>query len=163
MRALPRGSAVVFRHYGDPDRERRGRELRALAKARGLAFLVAGDLRLARRLGADGVHAPRGAAGRMAAFRRERPGALFTAAAHDAKEAALARRHRVDAVLISPVFQTQSHPQARLLGARGFARLVQTAGVPAIALGGMTNETARALASARAVGFAAIGALRQGV
>ena len=47
LQALPRSTAVIFRHYGAAKREELGRRLRAIAKARGLVFLVAGDPKLA--------------------------------------------------------------------------------------------------------------------
>ena len=53
---LPRGLAgVVLRHDGEPGRAALGRDLARICRARRLALVVAGDVRLAAALGA-GVH-----------------------------------------------------------------------------------------------------------
>ncbi|MDP6705440.1 MAG: thiamine phosphate synthase [Alphaproteobacteria bacterium] len=155
---LPADAMVVFRHYEDPDREAKAAALLVLCRRRRLPLLVAGDWRLAARLGADGVHLPEALAGAAAAIRRRRRWRV-TAAAHS--EAALRRAADagVDAVLLSPVFATRSHPGARTLGPRRFARLVRQVEVPVYALGGVDRATAPRLLGSGAVGIAAIGGL----
>jgi thiamine-phosphate pyrophosphorylase len=158
---LPADAMVIFRHYEDPDREAKAAALLALCRRRRVPLLVAGDWHLAARLGADGVHLPEALASAGAAIRRRRPWRV-TAAAHS--EAALRRAADagVDAVLLSPVFATQSHPGARTLGPRRFARLVRQVDVPVYALGGVDRTTAPRLLGSGAVGIAAIGGLAQG-
>ena len=73
MRDLPRGAGVVFRHYDAADRAALGRRLAALARARGLVFVMAGDSALAFRLRADGFHAPEALLHRISAWRRLAP------------------------------------------------------------------------------------------
>jgi thiamine-phosphate pyrophosphorylase len=63
--------------------------------------------------------------------------------AHSLAEIAMARRARADAIVLSPVFATRSHPGARPLGPLRFRLLAARAGVPVIALGGMTAARAR--------------------
>jgi thiamine-phosphate pyrophosphorylase len=159
MRALPRGAGVIFRHYEAQDREALARNMRALARERGLAFLVAGDIALAVRLRADGFHAPEALVHRIPAARRALPGGLVTAAAHGWRGLVAARRHGADAVVLSPVFATTSHPGAPALGPVRFAALASAAGLPVFALGGIDDGTAQRLAGMRVAGFAAIGAL----
>ena len=158
MRALPRGAAVIFRHYEAADREALARALRHLARARGLVFLVAGDPRLAARLGADGFHAPERLVHRIAAARRLMPLGLMSAAAHGVPGILAARRAGADAVLISPVFATASHPGARGLGPVRFAALARLADGKAVALGGMDGRALRRLRGSGAAGYAAIAA-----
>ncbi|MHB8530206.1 MAG: thiamine phosphate synthase, partial [Caulobacteraceae bacterium] len=55
---LPKGAGVVFRTFGAPDALTRGRALASLARSRGVAFFVGGDVGLAVSLGADGLHLP---------------------------------------------------------------------------------------------------------
>ena len=50
-----------------------------------------------------------------------------------------------DAVLLSPVFRTRSHPEAATLGPLRFRLLAQRARMPVIALGGMNADTAQRL------------------
>ncbi len=156
---LPRGSAVILRHYDDPGREALGRRLLALSRGTGVRLLVAGDARLAARLRADGLHLPEWMA-RGAAWRRwRRPGWLVTAAAHSQAALWHAARAGADAALLAPVFATASHPEAKPLGALRFAAWCRAAPLPVYALGGITAETAGRLAASSAAGIAAIGGL----
>jgi thiamine-phosphate pyrophosphorylase len=154
---LPRGSAVLLRHYRDPDRARLAAALARLCRRRGLVLVVGADSRLAARAHAGGLHLPEALVARRR--RRPRPGWLVTAAAHG--EAALVRAARAgaDACLLSPVFATASHPGARALGPVRFARLVRGAPLPVYALGGVDVRSARRLAAGGACGIAAVGAL----
>jgi thiamine-phosphate pyrophosphorylase len=160
LRTLPRGAGVIFRHYDVPGRARLARSWRALAKAQNLVFLVAGDPRLAAAINADGFHAPEALIHRTATARRLMPWAIVTAAAHGPPGLVAAAQAGADAVLVSPVFATRSHPGAQPLGVVRFAALAQAAGLPVIALGGMNAATFPRLAGTPAIGFAAIDAFR---
>lgn len=141
---LPRGSGVVFRHYATPEAERRRKfaQVRRIARARRLVLLVAGP----RLPGGEGVH------GRKA---RNATG-LATRPVHGMRERIAAERAGVDAIFVSPVFATASHPGAPALGRVRFQRLILGARVPVIALGGMTAARARTLKGI--AGWAAIDA-----
>jgi len=154
--SLRPGTAVIFRHYGDPGRAALGRDLRALARQRRLPFLVAGDRRLACGLRADGLHLPARMVGRFAA--QAFPG-LVTAAAHDAREARRAARAGADIVLLSPVFPTASHPDRPALGPLRLAAVVRALSVPVLALGGVSTANVRRVWRAGAAGVAGIGAI----
>lgn len=138
---LPRGSGMVFRHYHLPPGERRRRfdALTRLAHSHGHTVVLADDASTARAWGADGIY---GAPARL----RGAGGLVRLATAHSLRELASATRAGADAVLLSPVFPTRSHPGARTLGPARFRLLAACAPVPVIALGGMNPRTARALA-----------------
>ena len=142
---LPRGSGFIYRHYHLPPAERRARfaRLKRLARARGHLVILAGSPALARAWGADGVYGGRRALGPRQA------GLLRLATAHDLREIALARLAGADAVLLSPVFATRSHPGAASLGPARFHLLAARAGLPVIALGGMDRMKARRLLTGR--------------
>jgi len=159
MRRLPPGSGVIFRHYLSPDRTSLAARLRRVAFERRLIFLVAGDLRLAVSITADGFHAPEWAAHRIAAAHRALPRAIITMAAHGPKGLCSAHRHGAHAVIVSPVFQTTSHPGAATLGPVRLARLVAQSKLPVIALGGIDGSNVRRLAGAPISGIAAISGL----
>ncbi len=127
---LPRGGGVVFRHYATPAAARRRlfARLVRVARRRGLIVVRAGDWCGPR---ADGVH------------NRHRGRGLRTAAAHSAIEARVAVARGVDAVFVSPIFATRSHPGAVALGVKGAERIAQGLRVPVIALGGMNAERFR--------------------
>ncbi|PEQ14164.1 thiamine phosphate synthase [Novosphingobium sp. PC22D] len=137
---LPRGSGLIFRHYVLPARARcaRFRVLAGIARRHGHRAVWSGTAREARRMGADGVYGdPR----RLATG----PRLLRLATAHSLREIGRANRHRADAVLLSPVFATRSHPGAKTLGAARFRLLAARSRPPVIALGGMNGARARRL------------------
>lgn len=95
----------------------------------------------------------------FAARRRPKPQLRVTAAAHSERAVVAAARAGVDAVLISPVFATASHPGAKTLGVVRFARLARLAaekGLRVYALGGVTPGLVRRLAGTGTYGMAGI-------
>ncbi|MCG2840580.1 thiamine phosphate synthase [Sandaracinobacter sp. RS1-74] len=150
VRNLPRGSGILFRHYGWSNAERVALlvQLQALARRRGLKIAVS---RLPQAPGAAhaGVHRPAG-------DRSPAHGRFVTAAAHDAREVAQAFARGADMVFLSPVFPTRSHPGATALGPARFGLIARQARGPVLALGGMSRERARRLKPLGAAGFGAI-------
>lgn len=161
IRHLPRGSAVIVRDHNDASRATLARRIRRLCRERGMRLLIANDARLARTIDADGLHLSEASVRR--ASRRwgatHRAGWLITGAAHSPSALRRAARLGVDAVLLSPVFATQSHPNAPSIGPLRFARWVRESPVPVYALGGIDARTARRLRNSGAMGFAAISGL----
>ena len=161
--SLPPGSGVLLRHYGDQRRLALATAIAALARRRRLVLLVAGDWRLAARLGADGLHLPEGLArhGVLAPAlgwwrRRHR---LLSVACHSPAALGRAARLKADAAILSPAFATASHVGAKPIGPLRFGLWARRAALPVIALGGVTRRTARQLPKT-AAGLAAIGAMR---
>lgn len=143
------GSGIVLRHHAVPARERRALAVRLaeICADRGLTFGVAGNSELAEALGAEFVHNPAAAI--------DGP---FSMSVHDLDQALKARRRGAALVFISPVFPTRSHPGAAALGPGAASSLAEAAGMPAIALGGMTAARFAALAPGAFHGWAAIDA-----
>jgi thiamine-phosphate pyrophosphorylase len=138
---LPRGSGLIYRHYhlDGPERYTRFQALRRTARSRGHITILADSALTAREWGADGIYgAPRSLCPRRA-------GLIHLATAHDMAELGLAARLGADAALLSPVFPTASHPGGGTLGPVRFGLLARQAGLPVIALGGMTPGRAQAL------------------
>ena len=143
---LPRGGGVVVRHYGLDARVRREfvRKVAKVARKNRLQLVIAGGN---QGVSGTGVHNRRGSRA-----------ALKTASAHNRREAVAAARAGADAVFVSPVFATRSHPGARTLGPVRFGLMVRGLGIPVIALGGMNAKRARRLRALGASGWAAIDA-----
>ncbi|TCP36149.1 thiamine-phosphate pyrophosphorylase [Rhodothalassium salexigens DSM 2132] len=143
---LSPGTWVILRDYDRLDRAAWARTVAARCRRRRLVLLVAGDARLALRVGAAGVHLPQGLA-RLGGVARLP--LLISAAAHDAAAIRRAMRIGADAVLVSPVFATRSHPGAPGLGPHRLARLLArhrgARGVALVALGGISAATVRRL------------------
>lgn len=156
---LPPGSGIVLRHdsLGQGRRWRLARRLMRIARARGLVVLLAGSPAEARRWGVDGVHLRQHRA--HDAGRARDLGLLLTMPVHDGLEARRAHRAAAQAVFISPLHPTRSHPDVSVLERAAWLRLARLSGAPAIALGGMTPARARRLRRiSRTSGWAAIDA-----
>lgn len=80
---------------------------------------------------------------------RGRGSLLMLVTAHSLRELGMARHLGADAILLSPVFATRSHPKARTLGPLRFSLLAARAGLPVIALGGMDARRAKRLRAGR--------------
>jgi thiamine-phosphate pyrophosphorylase len=154
---LPKGSAIVYRHFGAPDAASRALRLKQIARSRGLKLLIGQDVALAARIGADGVHLPERLAHLATRLSQAHPGWLVTSAAHSL---AAARASRADAVVISVAFPSNSPSAVRALGPIRLAMCVRAAGRAAYALGGLNNKTARRLLDAGLIGLAAVEGLR---
>ncbi len=133
LRALPRGSGFVFRHYHLNPAERRARfdELAVIARECGHVVILSGT----GDWGADGHYGPP----------ESLASGLRLATAHNGDELQAAIAAGADGIFLSPVFHTASHPGGATLGVQGFQVLAQQSPVPVIALGGMTQERAREL------------------
>jgi thiamine-phosphate pyrophosphorylase len=133
LRALPKGSGFVFRHYHLETGARRQRfeKLAAIARACRHLVILSGK----EDWGADGCYGP---PDRL-------DGGIRLATAHGGSELQAAILAGADGVFLSPVFPTSSHPGAKVLGVHGFHVLAQQSPVPVIALGGMTAGRAREL------------------
>jgi len=152
--ALPRGTGIIFRHYGAPDRAALAHRLAKVSRARGLVLLIGADPALARQVRAQGVHWPEGL---MARAQARRCG-FTTAAAHDGRALIRIRNIGSDAAFLSPVFATRSGAQKRPLGILRFTALTRMSRVPVYALGGISPSTAKRLLNSGAVGLAAVDA-----
>lgn len=131
--ALPRGSGIVFRHFATEPTARSAiyDRIAKIARQRRLMLTRPDLARQPIRLG----HA------------------------HSICEGIAARRAGAEAILVSPVHPTRTHPGARPLGVLRAARIARAVGLPAIALGGMTAVRFKRLERLGFVGWAAIDGL----
>lgn len=160
---LPTGTAVIVR--ARTRAERRALLIRLLPVARQLRLplLVAEDWRLALRF-RIGLHLPEAllhqSKTRVLLQRLGPRLTWITASGHGRKAIRTANAlPRLDALLLSPVFPTASHPNAAFLGPRGLHRLATISRHPVYALGGVEAHTAPALTACGIAGVAAIGGL----
>ncbi|MEM1381445.1 MAG: thiamine phosphate synthase [Pseudomonadota bacterium] len=146
---LPRDTdpvAIVFRHDHLPEDQRlavAGRVCEAV-QARGHLFIMA----RASLSGADGHHAVPVGSG------------IRTTPVHNEEEIAAATLAGADAMFLSPVNGTASHPAQPPLGRSRAVALAQAARLPVFALGGMHEATAAVLEGTPFQGFGAIDAFR---
>lgn len=115
---------------------------------------VHGRLDVARQLDA-GFHAgSRGAAVSEAAGRWP-----LGFSAHSATQAVIAARAGANYATFSPVFETKTHPDAAPAGIDALRRCADRAGIPVLALGGITPARARLSRIAGAHGVSVISSL----
>jgi thiamine-phosphate pyrophosphorylase len=175
--ALDGGAAAVVLREKDlpgPERCRLARRVQGLAGSAGVALLIAGDVDLAREVGADGVHLastdpwpvdaagdpPRGRAAGTAGRLR-----VGRSCHSPADLQAAARRGRADYVTYSPVFATASKPgYGPALGLDGLSAGCRAlsgggAGPALVALGGIGPGGAAPCRAAGADGVAVMGAV----
>jgi thiamine-phosphate pyrophosphorylase len=139
--------------------------LRVVTRAVGAALVVNGDARVARDVGAEGVHlgAKSGAVAEARAVCGAR--AWVSVAAHSNEAVRRGVEDGADAVLVSPVFLTRppslfdAEKPGRGLDAVRDARVLAGKRCAVYALGGVGPESARGCAEAGADGVALIRAL----
>lgn len=143
LQRIPPGSGVVIRHHATPPAARRAiiLRIRRIAHARRLTVVAA-----AGSAGLDGVHGTGHTTG------------LRTWPAHDRREARLGQRARADALFVSPLYPTRTHPGAATLGPVAALRIARNLGIPLIALGGVSRQRWRRLRGLGFHGWAAIDA-----
>lgn len=132
----------------------------AVVQAEQVMAWVNADLATAWACAADGVHLNRERLFTVepeAVLAWQNQNRWVSAAGHNVQEIERAHQLGVDAVLISPVLPTLSHPNASGIGWAGFAALARLATMPAYALGGMSEAC---LAEAQAQGAQGIAGIR---
>lgn len=141
LKRLPPGSGFIYRHYHLSDQARIARFIRLarICRALGHVIILADSALTAKEWGADGIYgAPR-------ALYPRRQDMIHLATAHTMADIGAAGRFGADACLLSPVFPTRSHADAKSLGPVRFRLMARHAKMPLIALGGMTPHHAAAM------------------
>jgi thiamine-phosphate pyrophosphorylase len=114
-----------------------------------------GAAEAARAVGAAGIHLP----GRWHAeeIGRARILGIVSVGCHSVAEVSVAKVAGADIALLSPIFPTASHPNARPLGVDALTQARKAAGkIPVFALGGVNRENAASCIEAGASGIAGI-------
>ena len=135
--------------------------MRRIADARGLVLLVGADAQLAEAVGAEGLHMPERLAGAIPDLRLTRPNWLMTVAAHDREALAAGERLGADALVVSPIFPSNSPSAVKPIGVEGLKDLVAMTTAPLYALGGVNGRTVSCLTDTGIAGIAAVEALSE--
>ncbi len=157
--ALAGGKRLVQTREPDlapAEREAFGRAVIERCRRAGAIALVNGNIELARRIAADGVHLP----GHQMMTLDSRPDFEWVGAAcHTRDELEKAAGLELDYALLGAVKPTLTHPERPALGWDTFAELVRNLPLPVLALGGMSPEELETAKAAGAHGIAAIRAI----
>ena len=113
---------------------------------------------IAHAVDADGVHVASTVIATIPAIRSwlNNPDMSISASCHSAEELLQAQQAGADFAMLAPVFPTGSHPGAPSLGIKAFQKLAAQAGIPVVALGGITIENYQQLASSNLAVISAI-------
>ena len=158
--ALTRGLRLVQLREPQLDpasREDFARRAVALCHQHGARLLVNGDIELAQRCGADGIHLTAAQLMQSATCLQRPDGSLVAASCHNAEELARAAQRSVDFVVLGAIQPTASHPGQPGLGWASCAALLAGYALPVYALGGLSRAD---LAIAWATGAQGVAAIR---
>ena len=136
--------------------EEAARNLRQLTRSAQCLLLINGDVELAARVGADGVHLPEKGPAPEAARERLGANAIVGLSRHDAR-GILSVGVAADYVCLSPIHAVPG--KTGPLGVAGFARLARLTPRPVLALGGVRPDDVDPLLAAGAAGIAVIRAV----
>ncbi|WP_026068351.1 MULTISPECIES: Nudix family hydrolase [Halomonas] len=134
----------------------RAEQALAVCRRHGARLMLNGEPELLDEVDADGIHLT---SARLMSLDR-RPlgeGKWLSASTHDREQLDQAHRVGCDFATLSPLRTTPSHPEVAPIGWHDFQQLVEHAGMPVFALGGMTRFDAN---HARAVGAQGIASIR---
>ena len=154
---LPRGTAIIYRHFGSAHKFVDAESLRQITFQREQQFLIGDDPELAIAVGADGVHFRRDAKLSAPILWRQRcPDWLISMAGIKSGDYQGALSV-LDGLLVSSVFPSQSPSAGAPIGLKEFTQRVKNLTVPVFALGGISKDTAPKLLGSGAAGIAGIG------
>ncbi|MCP4393242.1 MAG: hypothetical protein GY804_03090 [Alphaproteobacteria bacterium] len=171
---LQKDSGIIFRHYEHAKRKEFSLIIKEFCTKKGIKLIIADSLSMAKELDADGIHLPEWMTKNKNSTTNELPtimewaqdnGKILTTAAHSFEALETAHRINADAALLSPIFTTQSHPNAKIIDEELLIIWSKNSPVPLYALGGITKINAAKISSANGynmnniVGIASSGAL----
>lgn len=131
--------------------------IRELCEEKNVPFLVNDDIRLARRVSADGVHLGQDDAAPAAARRILGGEAIVGISVSNRSELLNTDLSQCDYMGTGPVFPTGTKADAKAVkGPAGLKEIVDLSPIPVVAIGGITAENAHACFESGAAGVAVI-------
>ncbi|HEX8275054.1 MAG TPA: thiamine phosphate synthase [Longimicrobiaceae bacterium] len=166
VRAALRGGAPCIQLRAKTETAREmvelARALREATRAAGALLVVNDRVDVALAAGADGAHVGDDDLPVAAARRIVPPGFLLGRSTETSEQAVQARRDGADYVGVGPVYETASkHDAGPSVGLARVAAVAQSAGIPAVGIGGIDTANAAEVVRAGAAGVAVIRAVMQ--
>ena len=157
---LPKYSIVIFRHFNLNNKQQLGKQLRLLTKKNRIKLFVSADINLAQQLNADGIHLPENSIKNNIAkylLWQQNTNKKISLSVHSNIYAIKrAQTLKLDFILISPIFYTNSHPDDKPLTINRLKCLLPYCHNKVIALGGINQLNSQHLSQAGVDGMAAI-------
>jgi thiamine-phosphate pyrophosphorylase len=158
LNSIPEQTLVIIRDYdlGYSERLEYCKKIVEICKARGIKILIGKDPDLAQQVNADGIHIPEKLLPNLKQWKRKKSNWLFTTSCHSKSSLKNIDLDIVDAILLSPVFPTKSHPDAEVLGPDRFKNIAASSKISIYALGGINKNNVKNFQGTKVVGFAGI-------
>ncbi len=166
---LPRGSAIIYRHFGRDGHRREADALRQVTFARDQQLLMGHDPELAVQIGADGVHFRRdGQVLAPSLWREKCPDWIITMAGLKGGQKYQKNYQKsyqqnyqgdlsvLDGLFVSSVFYSKSPSAGDPIGVPALTDICARLPVPVFALGGINTRTVHDLIGSGAAGLAGI-------
>ena len=147
VKNLPKNSAIIIREYDLENSQRLdfARIISDLARKRSLKVFVGKDIKLAKKIKADGVHFSDWEG--LKSYNNLGKNFLISYACHSEKSVRRAQKIGCDLIFYSPIFPTKSHPNQKTIGSLKLRNLTAKATIPIYALGGIDGNNAKILVS----------------
>ena len=157
---IPKNSAFLLRSYEVKERKKIAKDLLKFCKMKKLKLLIGSDIKLAKKINADGVHFPEYMIKNnqvdwdfLKKIKIEK-NLFVTTAAHNIELLKKAECLDIDAALLSPVFKSKSHPGKKNLGINKFKKIMNGTNLPIYALGGINIKNIKSLVETDIIGYA---------
>jgi thiamine-phosphate pyrophosphorylase len=122
-------------------------------------LLISGHISVALAFKGVGLHLPENALPTIKARQQLGPHRLLGRSCHDLEGALRALDQGANYITLSPLFSTQSHPEATPMGPNQFAQMCAAIPGPVIALGGINEQNLSVALKTGAYGIALIRAI----
>ncbi len=116
---------------------------------------INGRFDIALAVGADGVHLPENSLP-PSVVKKLAPELIVGFSAHSIESALYAQREGADYITFSPVFKTESHPEAKPVGLKELERVSAQVSIPVYALGGINWNRIKSCYKSGAYGVSGI-------
>ena len=157
---IPKKSAFLLRSYETKKRKKIAKQLLKFCKMKKIKLLIGSDIKLAEDIKADGIHFPEYMIKKNKINWidiknvKSKKRWIITTSVHSIQSLKKAEGLDIDAVLLSPVFPSKSHPNSKSLGLNKFSKIVKKTKLPIYALGGINIKNVKSLTETDIIGYA---------
>ena len=145
-------TGIIFRNYNSNNHLNTILKLRKYCKNKGYKFYLSNNIKLAIRLGLDGVYIPSFNMNKKHLSFSFKKNFLIIGSAHNNKEIKIKELQRVKIIFISSLFKLNKN----YLGINRFRLLSSLSNKKIVALGGISNKNKKQLKLLNCFGFAGI-------
>lgn len=135
------------------------RNVKAVCDSFGVPLIVNDDVDVAAAVGVAGVHVGQRDASVAHARAVLGQNAIVGVSAHTVQEALAAERAGADYLGIGAMRPTSTKSDAQVVGREGLARILDTASIPCVAIGGICEQNIPEFAGMGVAGFAVVSAI----